>query len=98
LSFQNGRDESCSDLPNPEQVGKTGYPALSAINPFGARTSSRAEVQFDSIKNQFALVQRYIVPETDSKELSRLLSEIGDWIISRKKRMTKEERSGSYGW
>ena len=51
-----------------------------------------AEVQFDSIKNQFALVQRYIVPETDSKELSRLLSEIGDWIISRKKRMTKEER------
>jgi hypothetical protein len=50
-----------------------------------------AEVQFDSTKNQFALVQKYNVPETDSKDLGLLLSEIGDWIISRRKRMTKEE-------
>jgi hypothetical protein len=51
-----------------------------------------AEIQFDSARNQFALVQKYDLPETESKELGLLLSEIGDWIISRKKRITKGER------
>jgi hypothetical protein len=37
-------------------------------------------------------VQKFDLPETDSKELSHLLSEIGDWIISRRKRITWEER------
>ncbi len=51
-----------------------------------------AEVQFDSARNQFVLVQKYELPETDSKDLGLLLSEIGDWILSRKKRITREER------
>ena len=51
-----------------------------------------AEVQIECSGNQFALVQKYDLPETDSNELSLLLSEIGDWIISRKKRVTEEER------
>jgi hypothetical protein len=51
-----------------------------------------AEVQFDSERNQFALVQKFELPETDSKDLRLLLSEIGDWIVSRRKRMTREER------
>lgn len=52
-----------------------------------------AEVQFDSARNQFAMVQKYHLPETDSKDLGLLLSEIGDWIVSRKKRITKAERA-----
>ena len=51
-----------------------------------------AEVQFDCEKNLFALVQKFDLPETDSKDLGLLLSEIGDWIVSRRKRMTREER------
>ena len=51
-----------------------------------------AEVQFDSARNLFALMQKFELPETDSKDLGLLLSEIGDWIISRRKRMTRQER------
>jgi hypothetical protein len=37
-------------------------------------------------------MQKFELPETDSKDLGLLLSEIGDWIISRRKRMTRQER------
>jgi hypothetical protein len=51
-----------------------------------------AEVQFDSARNQFALVQNFELPETESKDLGFLLSEIGSWLISRRRRVTSEER------
>ena len=51
-----------------------------------------ADLQFDTANNQFALVQRYDLPRTEAKELSLLLSEIGSWILSRRKRLTGEER------
>jgi transcriptional regulator with XRE-family HTH domain len=51
-----------------------------------------AEVQFDGRRNQFALVQKYDLPQTEAKELSLLLSQIGSWILSRGKPISKEER------
>jgi transcriptional regulator with XRE-family HTH domain len=51
-----------------------------------------ARVHFDSEKNMFALFQQFDLPKTDAKQLSLLLSEIGSWIISRRKLVTKEER------
>jgi transcriptional regulator with XRE-family HTH domain len=51
-----------------------------------------ADLQFDGEKNQFALVQKYELPKTEARELSLLLSEIGNWIMSRRKALTKEER------
>jgi transcriptional regulator with XRE-family HTH domain len=51
-----------------------------------------AEVQFDGRRNQFALVQKYDLPRTEAKELSLLLSEIGSWILSRGKPISKEDR------
>jgi len=37
-------------------------------------------------------VQKYDLPKTEAKEISLLLSEIGSWIMSRRKALTKEER------
>jgi transcriptional regulator with XRE-family HTH domain len=51
-----------------------------------------ARVHFDSEKNMFALFQQFDLPKTNAKELSLLLSEIGSWIISRRKPLTKDER------
>lgn len=51
-----------------------------------------AEVQFDGRRNQFALVQKYDLPRTEAKELSLLLSQIGSWILSRGKSLSKEDR------
>jgi hypothetical protein len=51
-----------------------------------------ARVHFDSKKNTFALMHDFEIPKTKAKELSMLLSEIGSWILSRRKVITKEER------
>jgi hypothetical protein len=52
-----------------------------------------ARVHFDSEKNLFALFQQFELPKTEAKELSLLLSEIGSWMISRRKPLSKEERA-----
>jgi transcriptional regulator with XRE-family HTH domain len=51
-----------------------------------------AEVQFEENGKQFALVQKYDLPRTEARELSLLLSQIGRWIQSRGKPISKEER------
>jgi hypothetical protein len=51
-----------------------------------------ARVHFDSAKNVFAVFQQFDLPKTDAKQLSLLLSDIGSWIISRRKPITKDER------
>jgi len=51
-----------------------------------------AEVIYDGKKNQFALVQKFELPKTQAKEISLLLSEIGSWIVTNRRSMTKEER------
>jgi len=57
-----------------------------------SRQAIGADLQFDGKRNQFALVQKYDLPKTEAKEISLLLSEIGSWIMSRRKALTKEER------
>jgi transcriptional regulator with XRE-family HTH domain len=51
-----------------------------------------AEVQFEENGKQFALVQKYDLPRTEAKELSLLLSQIGNWIQSRGKAISKGDR------
>ena len=51
-----------------------------------------AEVIYDGKKNRFALVQKFELPKTQAKEISLLLSEIGSWIVTSRRTMTKEER------
>jgi hypothetical protein len=45
----------------------------------------------NSARNQFALVQKYDLPRTEAKELSLLLSQIGSWVLSRGKLISKED-------
>ena len=52
-----------------------------------------ADVQFDSDKNLFHLTQRIDMPKTEEKELSLMLSEIGSWVLSRGRPVTREDRA-----
>ncbi len=51
-----------------------------------------AEIQFDSKKNIFFLVQKYEMPKTKAKELALLLSDIGTLIMNSRRTITREER------
>ena len=65
-------------------------PRRSTVSALGQAIGAR--VHFDGKKNVFALFQQFELPKTEAKELSLLLSEIGSWIISRRKPVTKDER------
>ncbi len=51
-----------------------------------------AEVQIDSKKNIFFLVQKYEMPKLRAKELSLLLSDIGNIVMDSRRTITREER------
>ena len=51
-----------------------------------------ADVRFQSDKNKFLLAHDHETPDINAKQISLLLSEIGTWLASRKKRLTEEER------
>ncbi len=51
-----------------------------------------ADVQFETRTGRFVVVQRYEIPPTESSEIDALLRDLGDWIMSRRKSLTREER------
>lgn len=51
-----------------------------------------AEVRFMSDKNKFLISHEHESPDINARQISLLLSEIGTWLASRKKRLTEEER------
>ena len=52
----------------------------------------RAEVRYEGDGDRFYLTQQFELPKTEGKEISLLLHEIGSWIMTRRKPLTKEER------
>jgi hypothetical protein len=51
-----------------------------------------ADIRFNSSTNKFLLSYEHEAPDIDSKQISLLLSEVGTWLASRKKRLTDAER------
>lgn len=51
-----------------------------------------AEVRFMSEKNKFLISHDHEAPDINARQISLLLSDIGTWLASRKKRITQEER------
>ena len=75
---------------NRSEKDVTRPPRKSTISSLASAVGSK--VHFHSEKGTFAIYQDVELPETESKELTLLYSEIGSWILTRRKTLKKEER------